>query len=621
MIRYRMLCQWVLLIAMLSWPAVAAAQPGKPTPIPANAKITLTSDKTTYFLGENILLHYHVSNTGGPDFTISSGGDYRGTRPIRFVVIAQDENNNPVLDPYPVTWDMGGFVVARAITPDKPWASSVQLSEYRDIQSPGTYTIHVWHDLGWNFNDKSESRRPEAKLIAVDKNDRRWTTITLIFNTPDKAEAAKVFDAMSKLSTERYYSLDSTTKPFADYSCLKLPVYMPLLTKAIADGNKDAVHGLGSIYIPKATHALLSLLNHPNPDMVMLAYDALIRRIPIAPNDRPWMSKASLQQQERRVAQSWRPDMTAPLLNFAKQSLQKTVDNKAFNPSVLYPTRFIAAVATPLELPDVTACLDAIILRSTKYKTNDQLGSEVGFLRFAVNALLLKGATPPANPQSPGEIAVYLEALRASLVTQEQAMPHQQVWLKHAITYVRRMAVESLPVPMENWAKEPVLKLLQNTQDHGEQKVLLNTIEKSPEPMFAKEALTALRETKEDFFLLDAASNTALACGVPRDEVLLALADRLLTPPNHFSSANQHEVTLRELYRLFENFNGGYGPWSIQPAQQVALHKRWTTFIHANQEALRQGKKIPITDPSVSPDLIPKGHVLSIGQERWPPQT
>src|SRR5262245_3699926 len=90
-------------------PAAGAAPP-RPPPLPEGIKVTLVTERTQYFLGENILLQYRITNTGAGPFKISVGGDYRGsTRADRFMVTAATSpGGQPVPDPTPGMKNWGG---------------------------------------------------------------------------------------------------------------------------------------------------------------------------------------------------------------------------------------------------------------------------------------------------------------------------------------------------------------------------------------------------------------------------------------------------------------------------------------------------------------------------------
>jgi hypothetical protein len=58
-------------------------------PVPEGTMVTLEFDRPDYFLGENVLVHFVLQNTGDTPFEASWGGDYRGaSRHLRFKVTA-----------------------------------------------------------------------------------------------------------------------------------------------------------------------------------------------------------------------------------------------------------------------------------------------------------------------------------------------------------------------------------------------------------------------------------------------------------------------------------------------------------------------------------------------------
>src|SRR5687767_4029042 len=88
-------------------------------PVPAEFTVSLTADRTQYVLGENVLVHFRVENTGDKPFAVHHGGDYRGApRQTRFIVRATPvgaaaaaagaggARNAP--DPYPIINHFGG---------------------------------------------------------------------------------------------------------------------------------------------------------------------------------------------------------------------------------------------------------------------------------------------------------------------------------------------------------------------------------------------------------------------------------------------------------------------------------------------------------------------------------
>src|SRR5438132_154339 len=128
---------------------VAAQQSITPPP-PGSARVVLSIDKPTFFVGENVLIHYCLENTSLTPFQFSYGGDSRGaSRSLRFKMTVTDEHGATVADPDPTGYNEGGMGAAPTIAPQRHWCQSLQLMRYARIDLPGTYTVQVVHDLGW----------------------------------------------------------------------------------------------------------------------------------------------------------------------------------------------------------------------------------------------------------------------------------------------------------------------------------------------------------------------------------------------------------------------------------------------------------------------------------------
>jgi len=113
-----------VLLVLLALRGATAAD--RPVAIPSGSKISLVLDRTEFFLGENILLHYGIENTGGPAFAVEVGGDYRGgTRANRFKITARSATGQLVGDPAPVQWNMGGLSPNTSLTNGAQWFEQV----------------------------------------------------------------------------------------------------------------------------------------------------------------------------------------------------------------------------------------------------------------------------------------------------------------------------------------------------------------------------------------------------------------------------------------------------------------------------------------------------------------
>ena len=77
--------------ALMLGASLLTAQDLSPLELPPGVKFSLLLDTNEHFLGENILLHYCISNASSTAFQLSVGGDYRGgSRAKRFKITATD---------------------------------------------------------------------------------------------------------------------------------------------------------------------------------------------------------------------------------------------------------------------------------------------------------------------------------------------------------------------------------------------------------------------------------------------------------------------------------------------------------------------------------------------------
>ncbi len=107
----------LLLVGGFQSPVGTTAK-GKDMPVPAGARVSIELDKNEYFLGENVLLHFCIENSGKEPFQIDLGGDYRGaSRHLRFNVKALDAAGKLCDDPDPSGFCMGGLSHSPTVEP------------------------------------------------------------------------------------------------------------------------------------------------------------------------------------------------------------------------------------------------------------------------------------------------------------------------------------------------------------------------------------------------------------------------------------------------------------------------------------------------------------------------
>ena len=161
------------------------ALPDQTREVPAGARVSLEADRTEWFLGENIVVHFKVENVGATPFNVSSGGDYRGgTRSNRFVISARDAAGHLVPDPDPVQRITGGMAGDQTLAPGQTWYETLSLLPFCRFEAPGDYDVSASHDLGWQ---------------ATPAHPLPIATLKIRLKMPSPKEARTIVEALEKM--------------------------------------------------------------------------------------------------------------------------------------------------------------------------------------------------------------------------------------------------------------------------------------------------------------------------------------------------------------------------------------------------------------------------------------
>ena len=432
----------VLLVSLAPRGAMAA---DRPAAIPPGVKISLVLDRTEFFLGENILLHYCIENTGEPAFSVEVGGDYRGgTRANRFKITARSVAGQPVGDPAPVQWNMGGLSPNTSLTNGAQWFEQVWLARYCLFEEPGSYTVRVFHDLGWG----------ERQAL-----DPREVTTTITLRRPTPEQARKVVEGMFSALKYGGPTWGKKSEPQADFSVLRDPVYLPVLVERAQAGSLDGLRGLASIATPEATAALVEFLK-PGADRFLAPPDSgwghgvwlpsgtetkslsqaaailLQERLPQREAQTPSLFGSDTLRQ-RQFRHTWRPELAPPVRDFALRLLTET-NRDAF----LLAARELNSLGRGEDLPALRSALDRAVAA-----TSDQFRADHGYPEPVSACLALAGACArlsasapsfPSDPTSPGGALLYLCALPTNSAACPTGWdPNCAMLLRHKLPYLR----------------------------------------------------------------------------------------------------------------------------------------------------------------------------------------
>jgi len=573
---------------------------GEPTPVPEGARVILELDKEAYFLGENLLVHYVLENTGDAPFKISMGSDYRGaSRALRFKVSATGADGKTVPDPDPSGFCMGGMGWTPTVKPGEKYIASLALTRYCRFEKPGVYTLRVRHDLGWK--ETKERRIPVGE-----------TTIKLVM--PTEKQAREVVEEMYRLPTDPGAVSGQRTRPYADFTALWHPVYLPILLERAENACEKALRAIGCMPTPEGTKALIGLLGHKERSFVLKVAGTLNCRLPdpefkgkIGPRS-PF--RGGLYDRRRWLAQkSWRPEFAKPILARARELLAWHGDQ-----SMAYAAFMLQCLGGKDDLPHLIDALDHAVPRTKGAPRETRVyppprGACRELLR-AARMLVQRGAEIPADPKTPGQAVVFLVALRLRKDFRPQGWEATYArLLQHEIPYVQEIALESVPEP----PPKALVELLRTRLAHPDLDVRIAACRaagesKSPE---LRAPVLKLVASAEDHWLLNAATNAAHQLGA-RVETLGILASRL----------DSTEIGWECFYTLMSwvivsHDSGGKSVLDAETARR--LKARWTKFLQDHREALKAGRRFKPGDPELTPDLMPPEYKIHLKNGKdWP---
>ena len=582
-----------------------ARQQAKLPPAPEGARVSLLLDKPVHLLGENVLVQFCIENAGEEPFKVDTGGDYRGTsRHTRFRVTAVGEDGEAVPDPDPHAANrcMGGMGGPRELKPGEQDVHSLPLIRYCRIERPGVYTIRVSHDLGWR--ETPERKRPvaEAKL-------------ELAMPTPEQARG--VVDAMARLKNDGGV-WGKRRAPYPDLTALAHPVYLPILFERAKGGRADAVQGMARIPTLEATRALLELLGHENPKVVMKTAELLQMRLPSPPGTQPSRRQFSYMERQREyfVPRCWRAELAPAVREHARRLLLRGDPDGLSRGAEL-----LTSVGSGGDIVAVARALDqaAAALEPTPSEGHARPSADSPYERARrpcetlmrlVGTLARDGFHLPYPPSTPGEALIFARGIGLRQEFRPKGWQAELAKaLQHPLPFVRRTALENLPQPVP----EPYVKLIGECLGNADRDVLVaacKTAVRAKATELRGRVLDVVRNAR-DHWLLWQADDAARALG-GRLESMRILAMRL----------DEGGIGPECMWRLINGFvtgTNGSSASGLNAADAPALKAQWLKFLQDHAEAVTAGKRFEIGDPALTPDLFPKGFRFHRdGKPDWP---
>jgi hypothetical protein len=555
-----------------------APREDNPRKLEPGIKITLKPRKTKYFLGENIVLDYRISNGSKSDFWFNSTTGL-GTDDCTVVAVDRAGNQTAASTRRYHCHGSGGLL----ISPGKSISFTVPLSYYCRLEKPGTYRIRAAHNLHWV--EKIDGKTRDLPIV---KDDPRWAEATIEVALPDEAQARAVVEEMRRLKydiSEEWIS-NWETEDYADFTCLQQAVYLPILEKMAADkcGDKRALLGITHNPTPEATLALFRLLKDANEDRAERITAALCDRIPDPEGDkRPWRINPLMRLHAGRewydfedadpelVKNSWRKELAAPMRQFARDLLSNDDPIKVQCGAYIFES-----VATREDVTHLIAAADRLVPIVEKTEPPEYHGHiapprqalmDVG---YALEALAIRGIKSTAVPKTPGEIILFILAAKQQKSFRPAGWEMRCTqWVRNETPYVREFVLFNTPRPLPDSLLDPYRTAVRKT-------------------------IASTREQPA----IHAAVQSAVEFKVPVDEIMGMLVDRL---------GSKEGLLYAHIYSCLQDLleTGTHphaGPACTKPLSEkemAAFKAGWKEFLKEQGPAIRNGKHFELTSDEI----------------------
>jgi len=550
---------------------------GSARPFPPGLEVNLVSDRTNYFLGENILLHYRIANASDETFKISVGGDYRGSsRADRFKVTATSADGKPVADPTPFMQNFGGGMMPGGeIKPGVDWFEKIYVLEYCRFDAPGTYTIRAFHDLG--FGPKGT-------------NDSREVALTIHLSAPSEAEARRILAEAEKAGPDNGTTWGTKGVAHLDYHCIRWPTFLKPLQERAQAGSEQALEGVSSIRTLEASRALVQLLSHANGTLAAKAAGYLEVRLPHSTNEfeGPWGN----QRKQFIIENAWEGQLNPLVRDYC---LRLLANRK--RPDFQLAASLLRRAGTAHEAPALMAAVEFVVAQTNaEYMDDIRYPSPVRIGDALIGAALSCDPAMDVLPgaiRSPGEALLFLTKHGGSerALSKEEATEFVRL-AGDRLPYIRMKAIENLPKEVTASLASAVAERMEDPVP-GVRTFAFEAARRMNEPKHRDVALAILK-TADDEWLQNGASDIALKYGA-RYECAMVWASRFVAPKN-INDYTPHHV----LQHLFEiTVGSGVGGSLTIPHnddEARALRQRWESFLTRNRSRIENGSKFAIAE-------------------------
>lgn len=568
-------------------------------PVPPGAQVTLELERDWYFIGENVLVNFVLTNAGTEPFQASFGGDYRGAgRHLRFKVTATDEQGHLVEDPEPSPQCFGGMEREAKLQPGESYVESLPLMRYRKIDHAGRYTVRATHDFGWK---QGEPKRPIGE-------------VEITFRLPSPAEAETVVKDMENLPEDPRNSFGKRSVAYSDFSCLSHPVYLEPLLRRADKGKLQALEGISAMATPEATFALLTMAEAPESKLAKEALRVLINRLPIRAETGHGAPppQADIYQARRLLSRrAWDPKLTKRVRALGTRLLASPEKD-----AVGSGARLMESIGVSSDREVVVAALGRTL--NSVFPPRDDPRDNILDLPKPLPELLratdaLERGAPASHKDIRGDAGFLLYF--HSFAGKEGPRPDNwqrlvEAFGEHARYPVQEAALQSIPEEVPPGLSNFVRRLLEDP-DRGVMRAACAVAGRTRDRSFIK-PLLELIATENHEWVLSEATEAARKLGAGVD-LLLVWAERL-------GDEHLYGLALDALEKVIDGLPGdSSGRTDLSRSERLALRAEWQAFLKLYLDELRQGKRFKIGEPALSPKLFGRARCWQLSDgSYWP---
>jgi hypothetical protein len=589
--------KWIILLSHSPADVLPTAITSKnASPVPPGALITLTTDKESYYLGENVLIHFQLTNTGDEPFDSNWGGDSRAApRPLRFQVSATNAAGLAMSDPYPPSIRFGGFLHYKTLQPGETYTASLELMNYLHFPEPGVYTIKAFHDCGWRAE-----KYPEG-------------SISIEFKSPTAKQASSVVNHMATLPSHPNNSMGEPATAFSNFSGLRYPVYLQPLSALAAKGEPRAIEGIAMVYTPAATEALIEHSQSPYPEIAEKSQQLLIQRLPypdeLPPRQHTLMTEEGLGNYHHKISAAWNENLTPQLHKLATELLSKDSLKELSNGA-----RILTSIGTK---DDAGLLVDSFakarsLTMTPRTQPNDNilnLPRAITDLEICLGVLIERGLDPEKQLSSPASLLYFFSQDFASDHALARALDAfgTSSWYR-----MRIAALNAIPESVPEIYHTHILKMLED-DDLGVCRIACQLAGSTQDPKFIQPLLDIISSEQHKYVLVAASNALERLMKGSKLRLYQAWSEKL-------AYAHLQEAALSILLDLIILPEGSPKMRTKHSrAQRSAMRNAWQNWLNEHAEFIESGGRFHFTDQAITPDLIGKTRSWSLGDgSTWP---